>query len=107
MDSYNLILVIIDQLIKIVYFKLLKIIINLFRLAKVIIKVLVYHNSFLNFIMINKSSFFISKFWSFFWNYSITPNNSFIYIFYISLLKKNNLKQEQVYKKYKYFVSNL
>lgn len=38
---YNLILIIINQLIKIVYYKLVKIIIDALKLAKVIIKMVV------------------------------------------------------------------
>ena len=51
-DNYNLILVIIDQLIKIVYYKLVKVTINTPGLAKVIIDIMVRHHDFSNSIVI-------------------------------------------------------
>ncbi len=43
-ESYNSILVIIDRLTKIVYYKLVKIMIDTLGLAKVIIDMIVYHH---------------------------------------------------------------
>lgn len=51
--SYNLILVIINQLTKIIYYKLVKIIINVPDLAIVIIDIIVRYYSLFNFIIIN------------------------------------------------------
>ena len=61
-DSYNFILVIVDWLIKIVYYKLVKITINASRLAKVIIDVVVCHHSLPDSIVTNQGSLFTSKF---------------------------------------------
>ena len=49
---------------KIIYYKPVKITFNIPGLAKVIIDVIVHHHGLLNLIVTNKSSFFISKFWS-------------------------------------------
>ena len=50
-ESYNLILVIIDRLTKIVHYKLMKIIIGAPGLAEVIIDVIIRHHSLLDFII--------------------------------------------------------
>ena len=63
-DSYDFILVIIDGLTKMVYYKLIKITINAPRLAKIIIDLLVRHYRLLDLIVTNKSLFFILKFCS-------------------------------------------
>ena len=60
--TYDLILVIIDWLIKMIYYKLVKIIINAFGTAKVIPIIFVYHYSLSNFILTNQGLVFISKF---------------------------------------------
>ena len=52
-DSYNSILVIIDQLTKMVYYKLVKIIINTSSFAKIIINIGVRHHSLPDSIIIN------------------------------------------------------
>ena len=61
-DSYNSILVIINQLTKMVHYELAKITINTPTLAKGIIDVVVRHHSLPNSIVTDKGSFFISKF---------------------------------------------
>ena len=63
-DSYNSILLIIDWLTKIVHYKWVKITIDAFELAKVIIDVVVWHHGPLNSIVTDKSFLFTSKFWS-------------------------------------------
>ncbi len=60
--SYNLILVIINYLIKIVYYKLIKIMINALSLAEVIINIVIYHHRILESIVIDQSLLFMSKF---------------------------------------------
>ena len=65
-DSYNSILVIIDRLTKMVYYKLIKITINTPRLVKVIINVVVRHYALPNSIVIDRGLLFTSKFWLFF-----------------------------------------
>ena len=62
-DSYNSIRVIVDRLTKMVYYKLVKIIINTPGFAEVIIDVVIWHNSLLDSIVTNKCSLFTSKFW--------------------------------------------
>ena len=63
-DSYDSILVIINCLTKMVYYKLFKITINAPRLAKVIIDVVVHHYGLPDWIMTDRNLFFTSKFWS-------------------------------------------
>ena len=63
-DCYNSILVIINRLTKIVYYKLVKIIINTPDLVKVIINIMMRHHGFSDLIVTNWESFFTSKFWS-------------------------------------------
>ena len=63
-DNYDFILVINDWLTKMVHYKLVKIIINASGLAKIIINMVVWQHGLLDLIVTNKSSFFISKFWS-------------------------------------------
>ena len=63
-DNYNSILVIINRLTKMVHYKPVKITINTVGLAEVIIDVVVYHHDLFDSIVINKSSLFLSKFWS-------------------------------------------
>ena len=52
-DNYDSILVIIDRLTKIVYYKPVKIIINILGLVEVIINVVIRHHSFPNLIVID------------------------------------------------------
>ena len=62
-NSFNSILVIINRLIKMVYYKPVKVTINILRLAKVIIEVGLQHHSFLDSIISDREAIFISKFW--------------------------------------------
>ena len=62
-DSYDSILVIVDRLTKMVYYELVKIIINAPGLVKVILDVVVRHHGLFNSIVSNKGSLFTSKFW--------------------------------------------
>ena len=61
-DIYNPILVIIDWLTKMFYYKPVKIMFDAYVLAKVIINVVVRDYGFLDSIVTNKSLLFISKF---------------------------------------------
>ena len=65
-NNYNSILAIIDWLTKMVYYKTVKITINTPGLAEVIIDIVIYHHGLLDLIVIDKSAFFTSKFWSLF-----------------------------------------
>ena len=65
-DSYNFILVIVDWLIKMVHYKLVKITIDAIGLAEVIINVIVCHHGFLVSIVTDRGFLFTSKFWSLF-----------------------------------------
>ena len=60
-NNYYFILVIVDWLIKIVYYKSVKIAINIPRLAKVIIEIVVYHHGLPDLIMTNKELLFTLK----------------------------------------------
>ena len=62
-DSYKLILVIINRLTKMVYYKLIKVTIDVPGLAKVIISVIVCHHKISESIVIDQSLLFRSKFW--------------------------------------------
>ena len=63
-DSYELILVIVNWLTKMVHYKPLKVTIDAPRLAKVILDVIVWHHGLPDSIVTNRGSFFIAKFWS-------------------------------------------
>ena len=63
-DNYDLILVIIDQFIKMVHYKPVQVTINALRPAEVIIDVVVWHHGLPDSIVTNRGSFFKSKFWS-------------------------------------------
>ena len=63
-DSYDSILVIVDQLTKMVHYKPVKVTIDAPGLAEVIIDVVVWHHGLLDSIVTNKSLFFTSKFWT-------------------------------------------
>ena len=66
-DSYDSLLVIVDQLTKIVHYKQVKITIDASGLAKVIIDVVVCHHGFSDLIVTDKGSLFTSKFWLLLW----------------------------------------
>lgn len=61
-NNYDPILVIVDYLIKIVYYKLVKTIINIAGLAEVIIDVVISYHSLLKLMVSNKNSLFYSEF---------------------------------------------
>ena len=63
-DSYNSILVIINYLTKIVYYKSVKIIIDTLKLVKVIIDVIVRYFGLSNSIISDHGAIFTFKFWS-------------------------------------------
>ena len=63
-DSYNSILIIVDWLTKIVYYKPVKISIDAPGLAEVIINIVVRYNGLPDSIVTNRGSLFTSKFWS-------------------------------------------
>lgn len=60
--TYNFILVILDQLTKIVYYELVKVMIDTSDLAKVIINIVVGHHNLSNSMVNNCDSVFIPKF---------------------------------------------
>ncbi len=63
-ETYDSILVIVDQLIKIVYYEPVKMIINAPALAEVIIEAVMWHYDLPDLIVCNWDSVFILKFWS-------------------------------------------
>ncbi len=63
-DSYDLILVIVDQLTKMVYYKPVKVMIDVPDLAEVIIDIVVNYHKVPISIVMNWGLLFISKFWS-------------------------------------------
>ena len=62
-ETYDLILVIIDRLTKIIYYKPIKMIIDTLALVKVIIKIKVWYHGLSDLIVTDWGSVFISKFW--------------------------------------------
>lgn len=62
-ENYDLIFIIIKWLIKIIYYKPVKITINTLSFIKFIINLMIRHYSLLNLIIINKRLFFTSKIW--------------------------------------------
>ena len=62
-NNYNSILVIIDHLIQIIYYKLVKIVIDALRLAEMIIIIVIQYHGFPNSIISNRRAIFIFKFW--------------------------------------------
>ena len=63
-DNYDSILVIIDQLTKMVYYKPVKVTIDAPGQTEVIIDVVVHHHEVLKSIVIDRGLLFTSKFWS-------------------------------------------
>ena len=63
-ESYDSILVILDQLTKMVYYKLVKVTIDAPGLAEVILDMVAQHHGLPDLIVSDKSSLFTSKFWS-------------------------------------------
>ena len=63
-DSYDLILVIVDRLTKMVHYKPVKVTIDAPGLAEVIINIVVRHHGFPDSIIIDRGLLFTSKFWS-------------------------------------------
>ena len=63
-DSYDSILVIVDRLTKMVYYKPVKVTINAPGLAEVIIDVVVRHHGLPDSIVTDRGLLFTSKFWS-------------------------------------------
>lgn len=61
-ETYDLVLVIVDQLMKIVYYNPFKVTINAPALAEVIINTVVWHYGLLDLIVSDQGSGFISKF---------------------------------------------
>ena len=63
-DSYNFVLVIVNWLIKMIYYKPVKITINTPYLAKVIINMVIQHHGLQDLIVFNRAFLYTSKFWS-------------------------------------------
>ena len=63
-DNYDLILVIVDRLTKMVYYEPVKVTIDALGLAEVIIDVGVWHHGLPDSIVTDRGSLFTSKFWS-------------------------------------------
>ena len=60
--SYDFILVIVDQFMKMVHYKPVKVTINTLRLAKVILNIVVWHHNLPILIILNESFLFTFKF---------------------------------------------
>ena len=63
-DNYDSIFVIVNWLTKMIYYKLVKVIINVPSLIKIIINIIIRYHGLLNSIVINQRLLFTSKFWS-------------------------------------------
>ena len=62
-DSYDSILVIVDRLTKMVYYKPIKVTINALGLPEVILDVVIRYHDLPDSIVFDRGSFFTSKFW--------------------------------------------
>ena len=62
-NSYDSILVIVDQITKMVHYKLVKVIIYALGLVEIILDMVVWHHSLLDSIVSDKGSLVIPKFW--------------------------------------------
>lgn len=62
--SYNSILIIVDQLTKMIHYKSVKVTIDTIGLLEIIINIVIRHHKVLISIVMDWGSFFISKFWS-------------------------------------------
>lgn len=62
-NSYDFIFIIVDCLKKVVYYKLVKIMIYTLEVVKVILNVIIFYNDLLTLIITNKNYFFSLKFW--------------------------------------------
>lgn len=62
-NNYNLILVIINRLNKIVHYESVQVTINVLKPAEVIINIVVQYHSFSDFIISDRKAIFTSKFW--------------------------------------------
>ena len=96
--SYNLILVIVDQLTKMVHYKPIKITINAFGLAKVIIDVIICQHSLLDLIITNKGFLFILKFYLLLCYFFGTKHRLFI-AFYLQIDGQTK-KQDSIMEAY-------
>lgn len=83
-ETYDLILGIIDQLPKIVYYKLVKVTIDASGLAKVIFNIIVLYHGLQTLILIDCGSVFISKFWSSLY-YFLVNKQKLSTIFYLEI----------------------
>ena len=63
-ESYDSILDIVDRLIKIVHYKLVKITINISKLVEINLDMVVWYYDLLDLIVSDRGLLFISKFWS-------------------------------------------
>lgn len=82
--TYNSILIIINWLIKIIYYKLVKNTINTAGLAKVTFNMIVLYHSLLNSIILDKNLVFISKFWLLFY-YFFNIKQKLLAAFYLQI----------------------
>ena len=62
-NTYNLILVLVNRLTKMVHYELVKVTIHDSRLAKVIIDMVVQYHDLLDSIISDRGAIFLSKFW--------------------------------------------
>ena len=62
-NKYDSILIIVNRLTKIVYYKLIKVTINIPKLVKIIIDMMVQYYGLPNSIISNRGAIFTSKFW--------------------------------------------
>lgn len=81
MNNYNLTVVIVNYLTKMVYYKLVKCIIDIVNHAKVIIDIVVRYHSLLKLIISDKSLLFISKNSGFCYAISLVLINNFLPLF--------------------------
>ena len=90
-DSSDSIFVIVNQLMKIVFYKLVKVTINTLRLAEIIINVLMRYHGFPNLIVTAQSLLLVSKFWLLL-SYFLSIKQKFSTAFYLSKMARLRYK---------------
>ena len=107
-DSYDSILVIVNRLTKMVYYKPVKVTIDAPSLVEIIINVVVRHHSLPDLIVIDRRLLFISKFWSLL-NYFLSIKQRLATTFYLQMdkqIKKQNSIMEAYLQAFVNFEQN-
>lgn len=94
-DSYDSILVVVNRLIKMVHYELVKVTINIFSLLEVIVNMIVHHHRVPESIIINRGWLFTSKFW-FLLRYFLEINKKLSTAFYPQIDDQNKRQSSKI-----------